>query len=225
MRKSLSYSISFSLLVCAVLVLAACTRPATTPTVPEDSGGGDVPVAGDANSAATQAAVDATNNAALSALLVQGQTQTAAAATAGTPQAAATTAVPAGGATNTPTAAVVATTPAPAATGPKQYTVKAGDWLYKIARENGVSPQALIAANPKINPNAVLIPGTVITIPGSSTPAPGSTTTGQKTYVVKGGDNLFRIALNNGTTYQTLAQLNNIPAPYTVYPGQVLKLP
>ena len=121
---------------------------------------------------------------------------------------------------------MAAPTPAaPAATGPKQYTVKSGDWLFEIARESGVSPQALIAANPQINPNAVLKPGAVLTIPGSSTPVPGSTTTGQKTYVVKGGDNLFRIALNNGTTYQTLAQLNSIPAPYIVFPGQVLKLP
>ncbi|MEK7324887.1 MAG: LysM peptidoglycan-binding domain-containing protein [Chloroflexota bacterium] len=222
MRKSLSYPVVISLLLCAALVLAACTRSATTPTVPEtaDGLGG-----GPSDDAAATQAFDATTNAFMAALLAQGETQTSAAATAGTPQVVATTAVPAGGATNTPTAAVVATTPAPAATGPRQYTVKAGDWLYKIARENGVSPEALIAANPKINPNAVLVPGTVLTIPGSSTPVPGSTTTGQKTYVVKGGDNLFRIALNNGTTYQTLAQLNNIPAPYTVYPGQVLKLP
>jgi LysM repeat protein len=42
---------------------------------------------------------------------------------------------------------------------------------------------------------------------------------------VKPGENLFRIALNSGTNYQTLAQLNNIPAPYTVFPGQVLKMP
>jgi LysM repeat protein len=223
MRKSLSFPVAISLLLCAALVLAACTRSATTPTVPDtqDGVGG-----GPSDDAAATQAVEATNNAALTDLLSQGQTQTAAAATAGIPPVVATTAVPAGGASNTPTAVVpAATTPAPAATGPKQYTVKAGDWLYKIARENGVSPQALIAANPAINPNAVLVPGTVLTIPGSSTPVPGSTTTGQKTYVVKGGDNLFRIALNNGTTYQTLAQLNNIPAPYTVFPGQVLKLP
>lgn len=223
MRKSLSYPVVISLLLCAALVLAACTRSATTPTVPEtaDGLGG-----GPSDDAAATQAVEAANSTSMAALLVQGQTQTAAAATAGIPPAVATTAVPAGGATNTPTAAVpAAATPAPAVTGPKQYTVKAGDWLYKIARENGVSPEALIAANPKINPDAVLIPGTVLTIPGSSTPVPGSTTTGQKTYVVKGGDNLFRIALNNGTTYQTLAQLNSIPAPYTVFPGQVLKLP
>ncbi len=222
MRKSLSYPVAISFLLCVAVVLAACTRAATTPTVPETADGvGGGP---GEDTAATQA-VEAANSTSMAAFLVQGQTQTSAAATAGIPPAVATTPVPAGGATNTPTAVVVAPTPAPAATGPKQYTVKAGDWLYKIARENGVSPEALIAANPKINPDAVLIPGTVLTIPGSSAPVPGSTTTGQKTYVVKGGDNLFRIALNNGTTYQALAQLNSIPAPYTVFPGQVLKLP
>lgn len=223
MRKPLPYPIAISFLLCSVLVLAACTRSATTPTVPEGDGGDPTQgvVGGEPNVAATQA-VEATNNAALAALLAAGQTQTAAAGG----QPAATTAAPAGGASNTPTQAVAAaTTVAPPATGPRQYTVKSGDWLFKIARENGVSPQALIAANPQIDPNAVLKPGTVLAIPGSTTPAPGSTTTGQKTYVVKGGDNLFRIALNNSTTYQTLAQLNSIPAPYTVFPGQVLKLP
>ncbi len=180
MRKSLSYPVVISLLLCVALVLAACTRSATTPTVPDNQGVADGQGGGPGeDAAATQASIDATNDAALSDLLVQGQTQTAAAATAGVQPPAATTAAP-GGATNTPTVAV-ATTPVPAATGPKQYTVKAGDWLYKIARENGVSPEALIAANPQINPNAVLKPGTVLTIPGSSSPAfSGSGSTGKE---------------------------------------------
>ncbi len=208
-------------LLCTVLLLAACTRSATTETVPPTSaegigGGGEGP-AGD--TAATQTAI-----ANMQAILIAGQTQTAQAVLGG-----------AGGGgelltTNTPTAPAVVlptNTPVsqasttPVSTGPRQYTVKPGDWLYKIARENGVTPEALMAANPGINPDAVLKPGAVLTIP-----APGTGGgEGGKTYVVRHGDNLFRIALNNGTTYQKLAELNGIPAPYTVYPGQVLKLP
>jgi LysM repeat protein len=222
MRKSSSY---LAALLAAALLLAACTRSATSgalPTVaPEGIGGGGEGAITDP----TQAA-DATNSAVMQQLLIAGQTQTAQALSGEPGAIAVSTAV-----VSTPVALATAlplptSTPLPAAaTGPIPYTVKSGDWLYQIAREHNVDPNALIAANPQINPNGVLEPGTVITIPGSSSPVPAAATTGEKTYVVMAGDNLFRIGLNNATTYLVLAQLNNIPAPYTVYPGQVLKLP
>ncbi len=208
-------------LLCAALLFAACTRPAPTSVIPttpaEGTGGGGEGV----DIGATETAV-----AAMQQILFTGQTQTAQAVLSGV----------GGGdqlATATPTSPLVlATATATTAisqlptvslvpTGPRPYTVKAGDWLYKIARENGVEPRDLIAANPQINPNAVLLPGTVLTIP-----APGTGGgEGAKTYAVKLGDNLFRIGLNHGTTYQVLASLNGIPAPYIVFPGQIIKLP
>jgi len=45
------------------------------------------------------------------------------------------------------------------------------------------------------------------------------------TYVVVAGDNLFRIALNHGTTYAALAAANNISDPTLIYVGQVLCIP
>ena len=44
------------------------------------------------------------------------------------------------------------------------------------------------------------------------------------TYTVKKGDTLSTIAAKHGTTYQKLAQKNGIKAPYTIYPGQKLKI-
>ena len=44
-------------------------------------------------------------------------------------------------------------------------------------------------------------------------------------YTVKPGDNLYRIGLNHGTTYQALAALNGLPWPYRIYTGQCLRLP
>lgn len=221
MLKNRYFLTTLCVLIFAGLALAACTRSATTDvaptTPPEGVGGGGEGPTGDAS--ANQTAI--ANSATMQAILSAGQTQTAQAALGGGDK---------GQPTNTPTApAVVLPTntpvPQPSATtapaGPKQYTVKSGDWLYKIAREHGITPQELLAANPTINPDAVLKPGTVLTVPAPGTGGGD----GGKTYVVKPGDNLFRIALNNGTTYQKLAELNNIPAPYTVYPGQVLKLP
>ena len=51
-----------------------------------------------------------------------------------------------------------------------------------------------------------------------STPRPGATT------VVQRGDNLYRIAFNNAIAVQDLADWNGIPMPYTIYPGQRLRL-
>jgi len=51
-----------------------------------------------------------------------------------------------------------------------------------------------------------------------STPKPGVTTTVQR------GQNLYRIATDNGITLRDLAAWNGIPPPYTIHPGQRLRL-
>lgn len=42
---------------------------------------------------------------------------------------------------------------------------------------------------------------------------------------VQRGETLAAIARRHGTDYETLARLNGIRAPYTIYPGQSLRLP
>lgn len=118
------------------------------------------------------------------------------------------------------------------------YTVKHGDWFYQIARTCGVSPQALAAANPRINPN-YLVPGMVLNIPGGnsgggggapppsnggSNPPPSGGGGGQ-TYVVRPGDTLFSIAAKFGTDVNALMQANNIPDPRYIFAGQTLTIP
>ena len=46
-------------------------------------------------------------------------------------------------------------------------------------------------------------------------------TTGQ--YVVRPKDTLFSIAFRYGWDYKALAARNNIPAPYTIHPGQTIR--
>lgn len=53
---------------------------------------------------------------------------------------------------------------------------------------------------------------------GTSTPRPGQAVT------VKRGDNLYRLAVNNGISPLDLAMWNGISPPYTIYPGQRLRL-
>ena len=53
---------------------------------------------------------------------------------------------------------------------------------------------------------------------GGSNARPGATT------VVQRGDNLYRIATENGIALRDLAAWNSIAPPYTIYPGQRLRL-
>lgn len=66
-------------------------------------------------------------------------------------------------------------------------------------------------------------------VPPAATPAPsgGAPTTGgcPNPYTVQRGEWLNQIARNCGTTYLAIAMANGIPPPYTVYPGQVLRIP
>lgn len=121
-----------------------------------------------------------------------------------------------------PTPTAVPPTPP---SGPTTYVVKQGDWLWKIAREKGVSPQAIAAANPGIDIN-LLKPGQTLIIPGPGgpqpTPAPG---TGQTIHVVQKGDTLFSIARKYDRTVQAIATANGIANVHLIYPGQKLIIP
>lgn len=62
---------------------------------------------------------------------------------------------------------------------------------------------------------SVILSGAIITSTAASVMA--------QDYVVKKGDTLYSIAKNFGTTYQTLAEINNIENPNIIFPNQVLK--
>lgn len=229
-----------ALLVVALvgLLTAACTRSATTANLPTETpagqGGGAQP-----GSDPTMDALGTQLAATQAAQQAGGGLEGAAGETPAAPEAATATPTQVAGqaATATPIPQAATATPVPttvAAACANPYTVKQGDWIYKIARECKLDPRAIIAANPNINPNR-LSPGQVITLPGGATAvpptaAPGATATSapqacKGTYTVKAGDNLFRIAYNCGFTTEQLARANNIPAPYRIFPGQVIKYP
>jgi LysM repeat protein len=130
--------------------------------------------------------------------------------------------VPAEAATETPPTAE------PAAAGdttcPPTHTVQTGENLYRIALKYGLTYQELASANGIANANQVTV-GTVLNIPGCGTGAGAAPTGTTGTYTVKAGDNLYRIALNFGVTYQELAAYNNITDPTVLVVGQVLNIP
>ena len=112
------------------------------------------------------------------------------------------------------TASTPKPTPAPAPAA-KTHTVQSGETLSGIAAKYGTTYQHLAAINGIDNPNLIYA-GQVLKIDGGAAPA--------KTYTVKGGDTLSGIAAKYNTTYQNLAQINDIADPNLIYPGQVLRV-
>lgn len=74
----------------------------------------------------------------------------------------------------------------------------------------------------------------IIGCAGRSAPAPvvllnsqvesGSEEYTASTYEVRPGDTLFAVAWFTGNDYQDIAKFNNISKPYTIFPGQKLRL-
>lgn len=109
-----------------------------------------------------------------------------------------------------------ATTPQPS----KSYTVVRGDTLSGIATKTGTNWQDIAKLNGISSPY-IIYPGQVLKLPsgassGSAAPA---------TYTVVSGDTLSGIGQKTGKKWQDIAKVNGIASPYTIYPGQVLKLP
>jgi len=94
------------------------------------------------------------------------------------------------------------------------YTVKRGDSLWKIAKNNGVSFQALLKAN-DMNKDSTIFPGQELTIPAGQSQASSSANTESgsadtEKYVVKRGDTLSRIATKFNTTVKDLKMANGL---------------
>lgn len=97
------------------------------------------------------------------------------------------------------------------------YVVRPGDTLWAISQRQGVTLDALIAANALPDPNQLVV-GQAIIIPTAAVPAP-------RTYTVQPGDTLYAIARRFGTTINALVSANRIANPNLIYPGQVLTIP
>lgn len=93
------------------------------------------------------------------------------------------------------------------------YTVRRGDTLGEIARDNNVSVSELLQANNISNPN-LIYPGQELTIPGS-----------EEVYTVVFGDTLGRIAKKYKTSVSRISSANNIPNPNIILVGQQIIIP
>lgn len=102
------------------------------------------------------------------------------------------------------------------------YIVRPGDTMFSIARQFGVSLDALIAANPQIPDPSQLRPGQIVCIPQQPVVCPPDTFR----YTVQPGDSMFSIAQQFGVSLQALIAANpQVQSPNQLYPGQNICVP
>ncbi len=98
------------------------------------------------------------------------------------------------------------------------YVVKAGDTLYGISNQFGVSVTELARLN-NITGSTIKV-GQVLKIPSKSGTNPDT----MFMYTVKKGDTLYKIALKYNTTVDKIVDLNNLKST-SLSIGQVLRIP
>jgi LysM repeat protein len=138
---------------------------------------------------------------------------------------------PAPGATPTPPAPAPMVPVAPAPTE-STYVVVKGDYMAKIAKENGVTLKALEDANPDVKPTRLHVGEKLVIPAGASTTganaagetANGVAANGDEIYVVKSGDSLIRIAHHYGVTVKAIEAENNLSTT-KIKVGQKLQIP
>ena len=118
-----------------------------------------------------------------------------------------------------------------------EYTVQSGDTLMGISRKffNGDSQYwDEIADLNDLKAPYTIYPGQELKLPQkkketSQTPVQSQVSPTPNTYTVQSGDTLMEISrkLFNGDPqyWDEIADLNDIQAPYTIYPGDVLQVP
>jgi LysM repeat protein len=109
--------------------------------------------------------------------------------------------------------------PAPPAAGLLAYSVRKGDLLFDVAQRFGTSVDAIVALNPQINPDSLVI-GDVLRIPLAA-----SAGVRELIYTVRSGDTLYDLAPRFGTSVDAIAALNPQVAPERLMVGQQLRIP
>lgn len=103
------------------------------------------------------------------------------------------------------------------------YVIQSGDTLIGIARREGYTLDALIAENPRINPNTLRV-GQVICLP----PSPGGgpfACFGGSIYIIRPGDTFYSIARRYGVSLDQLLEANPETDPDLLRVGDPVCIP
>ena len=111
------------------------------------------------------------------------------------------------------------------------HTVAAGETLYQIGLQYGMSWVTIRDYNNLHNANRIYA-GQTINIPPADGGTDDSTTEGsedagtaEQNYVIQRGDTLFKIGQAFGVNWVQIAEANGLVNPNLLYPGQTLKIP
>jgi len=238
-RRIRSVFLAFLCFSVMLILATGCFRPAAadvTPTPAEDGEGAtpgepDLEATAKANSTQAARTLEAQTAEAGTPEEEEEEEEEEPVATSTEPAATATPEPP----TATPVPVVSPTTPAPTpvptateepTAGETTYVVQPGDNLFRIAMRYGTTWEAIAQANGITDVTQVYV-GQELVIPAGAQPdaPPSQPSPGGTTYVVKPGDNLFRIALRYNMDYRRLAAYNGIANPSNIYVGQVLRIP
>lgn len=124
----------------------------------------------------------------------------------------------------------------PLASGPALYhTVQRGENLAAIARQYGLTPEALAQQNSLLNPNLIyagqelLVSGSAASVPEAQPAAApvevAAAPAVSSTYTVQPGDHLASIADRLGVSWMSIAQANNLSNADHIEVGQTLLIP
>ncbi|VAW42805.1 Membrane-bound lytic murein transglycosylase D precursor [hydrothermal vent metagenome] len=113
-------------------------------------------------------------------------------------------------------------------TNPATHTVAAGENLFRIGLKYNLPWVDIANENNLANPH-ILSVGQELKLPGATTttPSPEPTPSPQTetTYIVKAGDNLYRIGLSYGISWVQIAEANGLDSPNMIVVGSELKIP
>jgi len=110
---------------------------------------------------------------------------------------------------------------------PSNYTLKAHEFPYCIARRFNVNPNELLQVN-GLSSYSVYYTGMSLKIPQSGQSFPGnrSLRPHPTTYTVRPGDTIYKIACIFGDLDpEMIAYANGLKKPFAISPGQILQIP
>lgn len=111
--------------------------------------------------------------------------------------------------------------PAPPPPSNKTIHVRSGDTLYKLAKEHDVTVEEIKSANDLRNTRLSIGQELVIPVDGAP-PAPEGPS---YNYTVQRGDSISKIARDRDVSLEKLIAANDLKRPYTLQPGEILKVP
>jgi LysM repeat protein len=110
---------------------------------------------------------------------------------------------------------------APPCPGGTLYTIRPGDSYFSLARRFGTTVEALVAANPGVDPTNLVI-GQVVCIP---VPPPSGPCPGGFLYEVQPGDTFYRLSQRYGIAVEALKAANPGVDPDRLQVGQKICVP